>query len=62
VAQKNITENRKLCIYQTIIQSILMYGAQVWKIPTTEINKILSKKNRCVKEVSKKIKDGKNKE
>ena len=39
--QKNITKNRKLCIYQTIIQSILMYGAEVWQIPTREINKIL---------------------
>jgi hypothetical protein len=26
---KNITKNRKLHIYQTIIQSILMYGAEV---------------------------------
>jgi len=26
---KNITKNRKLYIYQTIIQSILMYGAEV---------------------------------
>ena len=39
---KNITKNRKLYIYQTIIQSILVYGAEVWQIPTTEINKILS--------------------
>ena len=39
---KNITENRKLYIYQTIIQSILVYGAEVWQIPTREINKILS--------------------
>ena len=31
---KNITKNRKLYIYQTIIQSILMYGAEVWQIPT----------------------------
>ena len=29
-------------IYQTVIQSILMYGAEVWQIPTGEINKILS--------------------
>ena len=27
---KNITKNRKLYIYQTIIQSILVYGAEVW--------------------------------
>ena len=40
--QKVITKNRKLYIYQTIIQSILMYGAEVWQIPTREINKILS--------------------
>src|SRR5215475_12893956 len=39
---KDITKNRKLYIYQTIIQSILMYGAEVWQIPTREINKILS--------------------
>jgi hypothetical protein len=31
-------------ITQTIIQSILMYGAEVWQIPTREINKILSTK------------------
>jgi adenylate cyclase class IV len=31
---KNITKNRKLYIYQTIIQNILMYGAEVWQIPT----------------------------
>jgi len=41
VAQ-NITKNRKLYIYQTIIQSILVYGAEVWQIPAREINKILS--------------------
>ena len=40
--QKNITKNRKLYIYQTIIQSILVYGTEVWQIPTREINKILS--------------------
>jgi len=39
---KNITKNRKLHIYQTIIQSILMYGAEVWQIPTRQINKILA--------------------
>jgi hypothetical protein len=36
--QKNITKNRKFYIYQ----SILVYGAEVWQIPTREINKILS--------------------
>ena len=41
VAQ-NITKNRKLYIYQTIIQSILVHGAEVWQIPTRERNKILS--------------------
>jgi hypothetical protein len=40
--QENIIKNRKLYIYQTIIQSILEYGAEVWQIPTREINKILS--------------------
>ena len=39
---KNITKNRKLYIYQTVIQSILVYCAEVWQIPTREINKILS--------------------
>jgi hypothetical protein len=39
---KNITKNRELYIYQTIIQSILIYGAEVWQIPTREINNILS--------------------
>ena len=38
---KNISKNRKLCIYKTIIQSILMYAAEVWQIPTRERNKIL---------------------
>ena len=38
----NITKNRKLYIYQTIIQSILVYGAEVWQIPTREINEVLS--------------------
>jgi hypothetical protein len=38
---KNFTKNRKLYIYQTIIQSILVYGAEVWQIPTREINTIL---------------------
>ena len=40
--QRNITKNRKLYIYQTMIQSILMYGVEVWQIPTREIKKILS--------------------
>jgi hypothetical protein len=37
-SHKHITKNRKLYIYQTIIQSILMYGAEVWQIPTRGIN------------------------
>ena len=40
---KDITKNRKLYIYQTIIQSILMYGAEVWQIPTREIKFYLQK-------------------
>jgi hypothetical protein len=40
---KNITKNRKLYIYQTIIKGIVMYGTGVWQIPTTEISKILCK-------------------
>ena len=58
---KDITKNRKLYIYQTIIQSILTYGAEVWQIPTREINKILSTEMDVPKEISKEIKDGKNK-
>ena len=27
-------KNGKLYIYQTVIQSILVYGAEVWQIPT----------------------------
>jgi len=38
-----------------------MYGAEVWQIPTREINKMFIYRNGCAKEVSKKIKDGKNK-
>ena len=38
---KNVTKNEKLYIYQTIIHSILVSGAEVWQIPTREINKIL---------------------
>ena len=43
MAQK-ITKNIKLYIYiyQTIIQGILVYGAEVFKIRTREMNKILS--------------------
>jgi len=44
---KNITKNRKLYIYQTIIQSILVYGAVVWQIPTREINKVYVQKWMC---------------
>ena len=36
------TNNRKLCIYQTIIQSIIVCGAEVWQIHTTETKKKLS--------------------
>ena len=39
---KNINKNGKSYIYQTIIQSILVYGAEVWQVPTEEINRILS--------------------
>ena len=39
---KNITKNRKLYIYRTVIQSILVYGAEEWQICTREINRILS--------------------
>ena len=58
---KDITKNRILYIYQTIIQSILMYGAEVRQIPTREINKIFIYRNGRAKEISKKIKDRKNK-
>ena len=39
---KNITTSRKLHIYQTIILSVLVYGAEVWQIPTREVNKMVS--------------------
>jgi len=39
---KNITKSRKLYIYRTIIRRILVSGAELWQIPTIEINKILS--------------------
>jgi hypothetical protein len=38
-----------------------MYGAEVWQIPTREINKILSTEMEITKEISKKIKATKNK-
>jgi len=41
---KNITKIRKLYIYQTIIQSILVYDAEILQIPTGDINKILPTK------------------
>ena len=39
---KNITKSRKLYIYQTIIQNILVHGAELWQIANGEMNKILS--------------------
>ena len=39
---KNTTKNKKLQIYQTIVQSILTYGAEVWRIPTKEMKRTLS--------------------
>jgi len=46
---KNITKNGKLYIYQTIIQNILQCDAEVWQIPTREINtrKVLSTEWMC---------------
>jgi len=57
----NITKNRKLYTYSTIIQSILVYGAEVWQIPSRKINKILSTEMDMLWRSAKKIKDGKNK-
>jgi hypothetical protein len=51
---KNITKNRELYIYQTIIESILMYGAEVWKIPIREINRILSTEMDVLKKSARK--------
>jgi hypothetical protein len=59
--QKDITKNRKLYIYQTIIQSILMYGAEVWQIPYKRNKQDFSYRNGCAKEISKEIKVRKNK-
>jgi len=36
------SNSRKLHIYQAIVKNVLVYGAEVWQIPTREINKILS--------------------
>jgi len=38
-----------------------MYGAEVWQIPTREIKQHFIYRNGCDKEISKKIKDRKNK-
>jgi len=51
---KNITRNRKLCFYQAIIQSILVYGAEVWQIPMREINKILSTEMNVLRRLARK--------
>ena len=55
--QKNMTKNRKLytCIYQTIIQRILVYGAEVWQNPTREINKILSTEMAVLRRKTRKL-------
>ena len=55
---KNITKNRKLYtgIYQTIIQSILVYGAEVWQIPIGEINKMLSTEMDVLRRAARKSK------
>jgi hypothetical protein len=58
---KNITKNRKLYIFQGIIHSILTYGAEVWQIPTREMNEIISTEMDVDKEGCKKIKGEKNK-
>jgi len=39
---KNITKYKKLYTFQTIIQGILVYGAEISQIPTGKLNKILS--------------------
>jgi hypothetical protein len=39
---KDITKKQKIIYLSKIIQSILMYGTEVWQIPTREIHKILS--------------------
>ena len=49
------------CNDEDIIQRILVYGAEVWQIPTREIKKNIIYRNGCAKEVGKKIRDGKNK-
>jgi hypothetical protein len=38
-----------------------MYGTEVWQITTREINKNVIYRNGCAKEISKRIKDIKNK-
>jgi adenylate cyclase class IV len=51
---KNINKSRKLYIYQTKIQSVLVCGAEVWQIPTREINKILSKEMDVLRRLARK--------
>jgi len=41
--------------YQTVIQSILVYGAEVWLIPTREINEILSTKMDVLRRSARKL-------
>jgi len=50
----NITKNTKLYIYQTILQRILVCGAEVWQIPTRERNKMLSREVDVLKSSARK--------
>ena len=51
--EQSITKNKKLQIYQTIVQSILTYGAEVWQISTREIKRILSTEMDVLRSVGK---------
>ena len=43
-----------ILFYQTIIQNILVYGAEVWQIPTREMNKIVSTENDVLRRSARK--------
>jgi hypothetical protein len=56
VGQKNfyIYRNARYYNNKNIIQSILVYGAEVWQIPTREMNKVLSKEMDVLKRSARK--------
>jgi hypothetical protein len=39
---KIILHKTKKCIYQALVQSILLYGAETWILNTQQVNKFLA--------------------